>query len=94
MTHFRQSHQEHNIIPNHQHDKNISLNIEGMIAKIYVREYSYPGGERQVEVFSSPNWEKAEERYHEALMLRDQAGLKDAASIRQHLEQIEAQYEN
>jgi hypothetical protein len=85
--------QEHNIIPNHQHDKNISLNIEDMIARVYVREYSFPGGEHQVEVFSSSNWEKAEERYLEALMLRDQSGFKDAASIQIQLELIEAQYE-
>jgi len=77
--------QEHSSIPAHQNDENIALIIEGMVAKVYVREYSFPGGERQEVVFESGNWEEAEEKYVEALMLRDQSGFKDAATIRKHL---------
>jgi len=45
--------QEHSSIPAHQNDENIALIIEGMVAKVYVREYSFPGGERQEVVFES-----------------------------------------
>lgn len=69
---------------NTQRDGNISFSVEGMVAHVRMNGTT--------ELFSSTNWEKAEERYQEALMLRDQSGFKDAATIRQHLERIEEQY--
>lgn len=69
---------------NTQRDGNISYSIEGMVAHVRMNG--------KTELFSSTDWEKAKEKYVEALMLRDQSGFKDAATIRQHLEQIEEQY--
>jgi hypothetical protein len=80
--------QEHNEIPAHQHDGNISLNIEGMVARVYVRQYSHPRGEYQEMLFESGDWEEAQEKYVEATMLRDISGFKDPATIRKNLGSI------
>lgn len=88
MSHFHQSHQEHNEIPSHQHDGNISLNIEGLVAEILLVSHEHPNeryGKREV-LFSSSNWEEAQEKYTESIMLRDLSGFKDAESIKKHLQ--------
>lgn len=67
--------QDHREIPIHQHDGNLSLNIEGLVAKVHQREYHYPGGETQKILFESTNWEEADEFYVEQLCIRDCAKL-------------------
>jgi hypothetical protein len=79
---------------NSMNDGNISYVQGKMIAEVVHVSHEHPNeryGKREV-LFSSTDWEKAQEKYTEALMLRDQSGFKDAATIRKHLEQIEEQY--
>lgn len=76
-----------------QHDGNISYVIDGMVAHVYHTARPIPENDKDwtnedLKAF----WEEAEEKYVYALGLRDLSGFKDAATIRQHLEQMSEQY--
>jgi hypothetical protein len=70
-----------------RHDGNISYVQSEIVAEVA----HVSNGKREV-LFSSTNWEAVDEKYDEAIMLRDLSGFKDTATIRKHLEQIEEQY--
>ena len=73
---------------NSYNDGNISYIQGSMVAEVVLVSHEHPNeryGKREV-LFSSSNWEEAEEKYTEAIMLRDLSGFKDAESIKKHLQ--------